>query len=286
MEEQQLNLNEIIVVKQLPEILEQLDKLGEMVDTKLAGIDELECTEENKKLVKNKRAEINATLKLLDDKRKEIKKAINEPYEIFNAKFETTTKKKLENASNLLTEKIDKIENQQKETGIKNIKSYFEEYKQFLHIEDIIQFEDLKLNITLTDLGKNLEGTKYKENIKNRLDSIANDIALINLEEYKEEILLEYKNNFDFAKAKLTVINKHQQIEELRKKQEEIQKVKEEEKKIEEKVDEVIEEQEITAPKEVDVEEEIIEVQFTVKGTLSQLKELKNYLLEKGIKYE
>ena len=101
-ENKTFDLNEIVKIESLPKIFEQLDVLGELVDEKLKGIEELECTEENKTEVKNKRTEINNMLTVLEAKRKEIKKAINTPYELFCEKYESVTKKKLENASNTL----------------------------------------------------------------------------------------------------------------------------------------------------------------------------------------
>ena len=83
-ENKTLDLNEIVKIETLPKILEQLDVLGALVDEKLEGIEELECTEENKTEVKNKRTEINNMLSVLETKRKEIKKAINAPYDIFH----------------------------------------------------------------------------------------------------------------------------------------------------------------------------------------------------------
>lgn len=274
-----LDLNEIIKIETLPKILEQLDVLGALVDEKLEGIEELECTEENKVEVKNKRTEINNMLSVLETKRKEIKKAINAPYDIFNEKYESVTKKKLENASNTLKNKIDTIENRQKEIGLENIKKYFDEYCKHLNIN--VDFEKMNLNITLTGLGKTLEGKKYKDEIKMKLDNIANDLRLIELEQYKDEILYEYNQVMDFARAKLIVVNRHQEIDRLKEQEERIQEIKEQEQKIEEKVDEVI-----IAPKEIIEEDEIITVSFTVTGTKEKIKELKNKIIELELDYE
>lgn len=284
MEEQtKFEIEKVMRVTQLPKIYYQLEEIGKRIDEQLDGIYDMVCTEENKVEVKNRRAEINALNNAMETKRKEIKKEILKDYDLFNEKYEQEVKSKLINASSILTNKIDEIENKQKEIGTNNIKRYFEELRESLHLENIIQFEDLNLNITLTNLGKTLEGKKYKEEIKQRLDSIANDINLINLEEYKEEILLEYKTNFDFAKSKLVVINRHNQINELKQQQEKVQEQVEQEQKIEEKVEEIIAPIEIKENEEV---EEIIESTFTVKGTLKQLKLLKEFLEKEGIYYE
>lgn len=265
-ENKTFDLNEIVKIESLPKIFEQLDVLGELVDEKLKGIEELECTEENKTEVKNKRTEINNMLTVLESKRKEIKKAINTPYDLFNEKYESVTKKKLENASNTLKSKIDTIENRQKEIGLENIKKYFNEYSEHLNIH--VDFDLMNLNVTLTGLGKNLEGKKYKDEIKVKLDNIASDLRLIELEEFREEILYEYNKNLDFAKSKLMVIQRHQEIDRLKEQEERIQEIKEQEQIIEEKVDEVI-----IAPKEIIEDEDIITVSFTVTGTKEKIKE-------------
>lgn len=282
-EQTKFEIEKVMRVEQLPKIFYQLEEIGKEIDIQLEGIEDLECTEENKTEVKQRRTQINNLNTAMETKRKEIKKEILKDYDLFNEKYEQEVKSKLINASSILTSKIDEIEHIQKEIGTNNIKRYFEELRESLHLENIVEFEDLNLNITLTNLGKTLEGKKYKEEIKQRLDSIANDINLINLEEYKEEILLEYKTNFDFAKSKLAVINRHNQINELKQQQEKVQEQIEQEQKIEEKVEEIIAPIEI---KENEETEEIIESTFTVKGTLKQLKLLKEFLEKEGIYYE
>lgn len=284
MEEQtKFEIEKVMRVTQLPKIYYQLEEIGKQIDTQLEGIEDLECTEENKTEVKQRRTQINNLNTAMETKRKEIKKEILKDYDLFNEKYEEEVKSKLVNASSILTNKIDEIENKQKEIGTNNIKRFFEELRESLHLENIVEFEDLNLNITLTNLGKTLEGKKYKEEIKQRLDSIANDINLINLEEYKEEILLEYKTCFDFAKSKLAVINRHQEINKLKEQQDRVQEQVEQEQKIEEKVEEIIAPIEI---KENEETEEIIESTFTVKATLSKLKLLKAFLEKEGIYYE
>ena len=49
---ERFDLDKVVVIKQLPEIMEQLDIIGKMVDEKLADINDIQCTEENKTEVK------------------------------------------------------------------------------------------------------------------------------------------------------------------------------------------------------------------------------------------
>lgn len=279
MEEKQFNLNELIKIETMPRIFYQLELIGEEIDKQLADLDKLEVTEENKTEVKKRRTQLNNLNTLMEQKRKDIKKEILSDYEIFNEKYEQEIKTKLQNASTLLGEKISSIENAQKEIGLENIKKYFEEYCEHLNIH--VDFDLMNLNVTLTGLGKNLEGKKYKDEIKVKLDNIASDLRLIELEEFREEILYEYNKNLDFAKSKLMVVQRHQEIDRLKEQEERIQEIKEQEQRIEEKVDEVI-----IAPKEIIEEDEVITVSFTVTGTKEKIKDLKNKIIELELEYE
>lgn len=280
-----LNLNELVKIEQMPKLFEKLELIGQWVDDSLNRLDiaNLEATDDNKKEIKRIKAEINSTTKELEDRRKFIKSKLLEPYEQFNKKYEEEIKSKLSNASELLKEKIDAIENEQKREKELHLIEFTNEYIKNLHLEDIISYETLNVNVTLSASEKSL-----KEAIKGKLESIANDLSLINLEEYKEEIYLEYKKYFDFAKSKLTVINRHQKLEELRKQQENIQESIQEEQKIEETVEEII------APVEVEEEvptPEINENQmmiytFTVTGTKEQIISVRDFMKNEGIQYE
>lgn len=212
MEEKSLNLNEIVKVTQLPEIYSKLEIVGKYIDDNLQGIEDLECTEKNKVDIKHRRTEINNTLKLLEAKRKEVKKAIEKPYNLFNEKYEKECKAKLENASAILSNKINEIEDKEKTEKREKLEKFFKQYQEYYLLQNIVKFDDLGLNITVSAS----EG-KLKDEIVNTLKRIASEVNLINLDENKEELLLEYKNNgFDYANAKFTIENKIKAINLLR----------------------------------------------------------------------
>ena len=278
MMEEKLNLNEIVKIEQMPKVFEQLELIGEFIDNQLKDLDKLECTEDNKQEVKNRRTEISNTLNLLEDKRKEIKNKINEPYENFNKKYEETTKTKLQNAYKVLTDKINKIEDEQKQVKKNKIESYFKEYCEFLKI-DFVKFEQLNLNITLSISDK-----KLQEQTKEFLDKVNDDLALIDSQEHKEEILIEYKKNLNVSLAITTVVNRYKELEELKKKEEEKQAQKDIEIENVQKIGKIL-----NAPTKEVIEadrEEIYEMTFKVRASKSKLKELKNYLENEGYDYE
>lgn len=273
-QEKEFDINELIKVEQLPKIFSQLEIIGEAIDKKLVGIDDLECTEENKKEVKDRRKEINSMKNIMEDKRKEIKNAIMEKYDIFNKKYEEEVKTKLENASNILTKKIDFIEVQQKEAKKEIIKEFADEYIKSKNLGDLVTFEQLNINITLSASEKSLKDEVFK-----KLEKIETDLKLIQLEEnYSDEILIEYKKNFDLTKSKLEVINRHKQLEKLQQEKAEIQLKIDEEDNIVESIDEIV------APKEID--EELITVSFTITDTKDRIKEIKEFLIKGGYDYE
>ena len=139
---------------------------------------------------------------------------------------------------------------------------------------DVREYAGLKLNLSTSEKS-------LKDNALAFIERVANEVKLIEMEETPSNLLYEYKQNgFDLTKAKLTLIERQKQIEELAKQREEVQEVIKEEVKVEEVVET------ITAPKEVIEEDEMLECQFKVKGTLEQIKAIKNFLNELGVSYE
>ena len=281
MENKELNINEVMNVQQLPIIFQQLEIVGKYVDEELEQIKDLECTEETKQEVKKVRTNINNTLKKFEDKRKDMKNQVLEAYNQFNEKYEIEVKSKLENASNDLKTKIDEIEEQQKREKMVELYDFIDEHIAANHLENVVKKDDV---IAYAGLKLNLSTSlkSLKEDALNFIEKVANEVKLIELEEqYSNEILLEYQNNgFDFTRAKLNIITKHKQLEELAKQREQVQEVV----KQEEQVAQVVEE--IVAPKEIVQDDDILEVAFKVKGTKQQIIKLKEFLKEEGISYE
>lgn len=273
------NLNEIVKIEQLPKVFEQLEIIGTFIDKQLKGIDDLKCTEENKQEVKNRRTEINNTLKMLEDKRKEIKQQINEPYDIFNKKYEETTKNKLESASQLLSNKINDIEDVQKKQKKEQAMDYFDEYVLSKNI-DFLKFEDIGLNIILSISDK-----KLQDQVKEFVDRVASDLELIELQQNKEEILVEYKETLNLSNSIKSVNERHKKIEEEQAKAEIRQQVKQEESESVKKIDSVLSKPTIIEKEKSNTLEEL-EVSFKVRGSVEKLKELKKFLVEGAYDYE
>lgn len=272
--ENNFDINKIVEVKQLPIVFEQLEKIGTFISEQTKDLDKLECTEENKQEVKVRRTNINNVLKTLEDKRKDIKNKILEPYKLFEEKYEQECKNQLEEASNILKNKIDVIEDAQKREKEDELREFVKQHCEANHIH--IEFEAIGLNITLSASMKSL-----KDQALAFIERVASDLKLIDMEEYKDEILLEYNKSYDFVSAKTVVIERHRKLEELAKQQEERKEIQEQEQKQVEQLKETI-----SIPKEIIEDEELLEISFTIKTTKEKAILLKQFMKDNNIDFQ
>lgn len=272
-----MEIKDIIRVETLPKIVQQLEQLSVEVDGIVNDALALECNEESKQDVKKARANINKMKTELEDRRKIVKEQILEPYMNFEKVYNELIKDKLVYADNTLKNKIDEIENAQKQEKENNIKDYFLEYCESVHLLSIVTWEQLNIKIGLSDSEK-----KLREEVKSKLDKIESDIKLIELEEYSNDIMVEYLKDFDFAKAKLTVVNRIAEINRLKEEKEKIEQLQQQDKILEDKVDEIV----IPVDNVEKPVDNILTTKFQVQGTKEQLVNLKQYMIQSNIKFE
>ena len=277
-------MKDLIIVRQLPQIEEHLKDLSTEIDRKVENAKSLVCTEESIKTIKQIRADLNKEFKELETQRKNVKEQILAPYIQFEEVYKTYISEKYKSADVDLKQKIDSTENELKAQKGQEIRDYFEEYKTANNI-DFVNFEQANINVTLTASKKSL-----KEQVKKFIDEIVDDLKLIETQECKEEILVEYKQTLNISRAIQDVANRHKLLEEEKRKQEEKLKQLEEISKftnatIPNEIPSTA--QEILAkPTVEEKQEEILTLKFTVRGTKEKLKELKNFLIQGGYDYE
>lgn len=260
--------NEIIILEQLPIIKAKLEQVSVQIKEKVDKATSLVCNEDTVKEVKKVRADLNKEFNELETKRKEVKQAIMQKYDEFEEIYKENVGNIYKNADIELKQKIDSVENDLKVEKEIELREFFNEYKESYHLENIVVFEDIGLNITLSASEKSL-----KEQVKAFCEKVANDLKAIQTDDNSEEILMEYKQNgFDYAKAKNTIVEKKKALEELK---QHIAQNGEEIKQDEIAIQNV--ETMVSAPIEI-VEEEKFEVEFKVRMTKTQVKELKEWL--------
>lgn len=252
-------------------------------------------TEDTMKIAKDEKSKVNKFKKIVEDYRKKTVEEWKKPM----AQFETLSKdteKILADTYSTINSQVSNYEYKQKQEKEQEIRDYFEEYKQSLSI-DFIKYEDAKIKVGLSD-----SKTSLKRQAKDFIDRINIDLATIMLQEHKEEILVEYKQNgYALNTAISTVTNRMKAIEETKRKQEELkqkqleeaQRIADENIKIQTEATKqaldnfrVTEQEILQAPVIEEKQEEILTLRFTVKGTRTKLKALKEFLVNGGYEYE
>lgn len=277
-------MQDLIIVKQLPQIEEHLKELSTEIDKKVENAKSLICTEENVKTIKQVRADLNKEFKEVEQQRKTVKEQVLKPYDDFETIYKQYISDKYKSADIDLKQKIDNVENELKKQKEQEVKDYFEENKIANNI-DFVTYEQANINVTLSASMKSL-----KEQAKAFIDKIIDDLKLIETQECKEEILVEYKQTLNISRAIQDVANRHKLLEEEKRKQEEkiVTIVSNENHEIAKESYEQLEKvfnKPLEQPEEVK-QEEILTLKFTVKGTRTKLKELKKFLENGGYDYE
>lgn len=230
--------NEVIVIRQLPEIEEHLHKIKEDVTERVNQAMSLVCTEDTRQAIKKIRAELNKEFQGWEAKRKEVKTALMTPYEKFEVVYKDCIADVYKKGDADLKSKIESVEDALKEETREEVCRYFAEYMESKNkgLHEFISFQRANINVTLSASKKSL-----KEQAKAFIDRICDDLDLIDTQEHKDEILYEYKQTLNASAAIMTVANRYKAIEEAKKREEERKAREEADRAAAEKVEAVVE---------------------------------------------
>lgn len=235
--------------------------------------------ESNIDIAKADKALLNKSAKALNDKRIELEKKFNAPFEEFKTIIKETTDL-IKQASSKIDEVVKDVDNKEKnkrkEIIVKNYEEKINELKDILPLEKI--FEDKWLNKgSFNDKGE----FKLVNELQDKINRVRNDLIAIGElhSKYEVELKNDYLNNFDLSRviAKNTELIKKEEL--LKVQQEESQKVI-----IEQKEERILED----AGKKVMTYITDDELTYTLKitGKRSQLVALKKFLETNEMKYE
>lgn len=287
---------ELIVIEQLPIIKEQLQDIKEQVQNRIDYVLSLECTEENKRYMKGQRAQLNKELTQFEERRKGVKAAILAPYEEFERVYKECVADKYREADITLKKRIEAVESDLKDAKAMKVMDFFNEYRAMLKLDpEFATWEASGVKIDLSTSEKAL-----KEACKSYLDKVAADFAYIDRQdEDKDQIMVEYRKSRNIMAACMAVRDRKRQVEEERKRREEAEQANAAAKAAAEAakaaVEKVAEAAQVPVsvpvptpvqPPAEDQTSKIFKLSFTVWGTLDQLKALKKYMIEGGLRYE
>ena len=293
--------NELVTIKAGKRI-DYSNLLGYVTQTqeKLSKYQNIVVTEETNKEVKTFAASINSEAKEIDALRIKLKKQYMEEWDAFESWWK-------ENITSFYTSSYRTLTDQTKANDAILINAkrdvvvkYFEELKE-LHGLDFLTFEQLKYNVGLTG-----SETSHKKKILELVEGIANDLKVINVLDNKERILVKYKQTLNQQQSILQV---SQEIEAEKRELERIERLRVEEELRRAKIAEtevratvqthepvraIPQPTNVMAEEVVSVEEEtpgdeqdlqIVVLKLFAKD-VNQLRRLKNFLTEEGIRYE
>ena len=273
-------MDALIQVKQLPVIEEHLRSMKEAVDKRVEEALSLVCTEETVKSVKNVRADLNKEFQALEDQRKEVKKAVLGPYEQFEAVYKESVGDAYRWADLELKKKINDTENEIKKRCEDSLREYFAELCVAERV-DFVRYEQSGIVVDMAS-AKQKTPKKLREKLADFVAGISRSMELISGMDDSEEIMVEFKRTLDAPAAITTVQERHRRIEA----EKEAQALREAQRAREAEAVAMVE---AAAPQIVEppIEaEKVYRCTFTVSATKPQLKKLKDFMIQEGIRFE
>ena len=296
------NKMQVITLKQLPVIEEHLQLVKADVEARTNNAMQLVCTEETRGDVKKIRTELGKEFAAMEEQRKRVKEAIMEPYNRFEEVYKQCIADPYKKADAELKRRVDEVETGLKADKVKEIQGYFAELCKANSLP-WLRFEQMNLKI---GLSTSVNGVKTA--LTSTVLKIAEEVQELSRHEDAAELLVEYKKSLNVALALSTVRARHEQIELQKQQEAERRAAFEQQQAAEEKVQQAIAEAQETQPDEVQppVEEvpvpdeeplaamqepegtqpAVYEVKFAVRGTIEQLKKLKQFIMQEGMSYD
>lgn len=293
------NKMQVIALKQLPVIEEHLQLVKADVEARTNNAMQLVCTEETRGDVKKIRSELGKEFSAMEEQRKKVKEAIMEPYNRFEEVYKQCIADPYKKADAELKRRVDEVEAGLKADKVKDIQSYFADLCKVYHLP-WLRFEQMNLKI-----GLSTSVTGVKTALTSTVLKIAEEVQELSRHEDAAELLVEYKKSLNVALALSTVRARHEQIELQKQQEAERRAALEQQQAAEEKVQQAIAEAQETQPdavqppvEEVPVPDEepitetpatvqdVYEVKFAVRGTIEQLKKLKQFIAQEGMSYD
>lgn len=181
------------------------------------AINSMEITEDNIKESKKILAGVNKALTALNQKRIEIKKAFNAPYDFFNNQvkmIETTIKEAEKNQRDKVKE-FEEIERNKKESEILELwEKYSEASPSYKYVAELFSFDEF---LTPSMLNKTMTLTKIKVEIAQWFSEKDKDLTTIKLLPDADEVLVEYRSGLNLADSISTVAKRKELLQQIEK---------------------------------------------------------------------
>lgn len=213
------------------------EELEAAVRQKIASYENVVYTEDNMKQAKADRAELNNLVKAIEERRKMVKKIINEPYDAFEKELKEILAL-IQEPVGIIDRQVKAFEDQKKEEKKKNIRSAYDEV-----IGDLGQVLPFEKVFDSRYLNQTYKLTTAQADIKEKVEKVRTDLETIDSLESKYKLNAKdvYIKTLDLSKAltenkRLSDLEEKLEAEKRRKAEEEAERKRlaEERKKAEE----------------------------------------------------
>lgn len=282
-------MSKIIEVTQKP-IIEYsiIDEISQKVEAKIKSLNigTLEPTEDNLSIIKSTRADLNSDFDTLEQQRKMVKDIVLKDYNAFEDKYKQLISSKFKEADATLKSMVDTVSDKILKVKIDGIIAYFSSVNDL----DFVRFEDMNLKII-----KSISDKKLKDEIDEYLAGVKQSLATIETLQNKERVLAKFQMHKDLSRAISDTNLEVQREEQIKAQNEERERLAKERQQREQEERERVMEEPVHQPAYEPEPEPLVEAiepektfksSFTVYGTKEQFTELKQFMNNKGIRYE
>lgn len=195
-----------IVLKQKPIIEHQLSLVGASVTERIAALNlgNLIATIDTIQTLRDTRATLRKEHAEYEGQRKKIHTAVSEPYAEFKKLYEAEISTKYSEADKTLGSTISKYELKLKADRATELEQYFNECAVAYEI-DFIKFSQMNMTISAAQA---FSMKSQKKKVVAWIDKIQEDLNLIETQEHKAEILVEYKKDLQCSRAITSVVER------------------------------------------------------------------------------
>lgn len=273
----------MLVCTQQPVISENLVDLQERVASIADMVNQLPKVPDSVPQVKKARADLRKYFDSLEEQRKAVKAAVMAPYNEAEAKYKALVSGPIQSADRLCKDFVDDVELDMKQACENGLRDYFDELRAANHVE-FLKFEQAGIVVDMAS-AKQKTPKKLREQLVQLVARVASDVDRIAEMDDAEEIMVEYQKSLNVADAIGTVLDRHRRIQAQREAAQVRSTAKAAEAEAVRKVDAVAPPVEVQKEPAKEAETQF-RCTFTVTATKPQLKRLKEFLNQEGIRYE
>ena len=207
MNNETISITDLISVESTLSLSEQFDNLREPLESRITELLAMECTEETRKAVKKERAVLRKTRQEFAGAVAGVEKQVLRPWALVKSKAKDLLEQ-MDDADGQLKKKIDAVEYGITRQMEDEIRAYFDEKRQALALGEWCTYDSANIAVLLSSSMK-----KLMEQVDAFLGDIADGIQLLGEMEDTAECIAEYKiNGYSVAGAVQTVRKRHERI--------------------------------------------------------------------------